>query len=65
MKVVVDRKVCSSYGVCIETVAQVFSFDAQTKLVISEKVPEELEAKVRFACESCPTQALHIEDQVR
>jgi len=58
----VDRNLCSSYGVCIETVAQVFSFDAPDKLVIAEKVPQELEEKVRFACQSCPTQALQVED---
>jgi ferredoxin len=62
VKVVVDRTVCSSYGVCIETVPDVFSFDDQNELIIAASVPQELEAKVRFACESCPTQALRIEE---
>ena len=63
MKVSVDRVVCSSYGVCIETVPDVFSFDDQTKLVIAASVPVELEGKVRFACESCPTQALSLTEE--
>ena len=65
MKVIVDRKLCSSYGVCVEAVAQVFSFDTAGALVIANTVPAELEEKVRFACESCPTQALRVEESSR
>jgi ferredoxin len=62
MRVTVDREICCSYGCCVETVPQVFSFDAQTKLVIAEKIPEGLHERVRFACGACPASALTTED---
>jgi ferredoxin len=64
VKVLVDRTICCSYGVCVETVPEVFSFDDDARLVIVEQIPAALGAKVRFACESCPSQALLVEEDI-
>lgn len=61
MRVIVDREICCSYGYCVETVPQVFSFDAETKLVIAEEIAEALHEKVKFACGACPASALTTE----
>lgn len=60
--VIVDRSICSSYGVCVESAPLAFSFDEETKVVIAPDIPEDYLGKVRFACESCPTGALRIEE---
>jgi len=60
MKVKVDLEICCSYGVCIENVPQVFSFGQDNLLSIVDIIPAELEEKVRFACELCPSQALEV-----
>ena len=62
MKVTVDSEVCSSYGMCVETVAAVFSFNPENDLVIATDIPTELEDRVCFACEQCPSQALSVQD---
>ena len=62
MKVTVDRSVCCSYGVCIETIGDVFAFDDDNKLVIANEIKPEWYDRVRFACEQCPTQALSYEE---
>lgn len=63
IRIIVDRSVCSRYGVCVETAPLAFSFDEADELVIAPDVPAEYLDKVRFACESCPTQALRIEER--
>ena len=62
MKVIVDRELCCSYGFCVETVPQVFSFDADTNLVVSDEIAEDLQEKVKFACGACPAGALKAEE---
>lgn len=61
MKVLVDRQLCSSYGICVQTVPAVFSFDDDNDLIVSE-VPAELEQRVSTACQQCPTGALRLEE---
>ncbi len=63
--VIVDRSTCSSYGVCVESAPLAFSFDEDTKVVIASDIPDDYLDKVRFACESCPTQSLRIEESER
>ncbi len=60
--VIVDRSTCSSYGVCVETAPLAFSFDENTKVLIAPDISEDYLDKVKFACESCPTQSLRIEE---
>ena len=62
MKVTVDRGVCCSYGACTETIGDVLSFDDDDKLVIVDDIKPEQYARVRFACEQCPSQALSYAD---
>ncbi|MBT4160450.1 MAG: ferredoxin [Gammaproteobacteria bacterium] len=62
MKVLVDRNVCCSYGMCVEMIDEVFSFDDDDKLLVKDEIKPEWEERVRFACEQCPAQALSVED---
>ena len=62
MKVIVDLDACCSYGVCIETDPELFSFGEDDTLRIAATIPLEHEEKARFACRACPAQALQIEE---
>ena len=62
MKVIVDWAICCNYGVCVLTLPEIFSFGDDNKLYISESIPLERQEKARFACESCPAQALRVEE---
>ena len=63
IQVVVDRALCSNYGVCVETEPSVFSFGADNQLVVSDPVPQEFTDKARFACQACPSGALSLEER--
>ncbi len=62
LKVTVDRNICCGYGVCVETIDEVFAFDGEEKLTITSDIKLEWQQKVRFACQQCPSQALTLED---
>jgi ferredoxin len=58
-RVVVDREVCMSAGVCEVTAPEVFELDDDGVLVVRE--PTDL-AAVEAAVRACPTGALSITD---
>ena len=63
MKVVVDRDLCESNGVCVATAPEVFAFDSEDRLVIVQPTPDpDLRAKVEDAVDGCPRAALSIVD---
>jgi len=62
MKAVVDQELCTGCGVCADTCPEVFVLDDDTARVIVNKVPEAAEESCREAAESCPVDAITIEE---
>ena len=63
MRVVVDRVLCESNALCMGVAPEVFELDDDDILVIlDERPPETLRAKVEEAVRLCPKQALSIEE---
>ena len=63
MKIVVDRDLCESNGLCVDACPRVFRLDHDDRLVILIDVPDEsLRAEVEQAVRVCPRQALSIEE---
>lgn len=64
LRVLVDRDECFSFGVCVETLPDVFVHDAEGKPVIQpfdlDEVPLE---KLLEAVEGCPRGALSLVDE--
>jgi ferredoxin len=60
MKIVVDRELCCSNGVCVVTAPEVFTLD-DVELEYDAQPSEALRPKVEEAIEMCPTEAIRIE----
>lgn len=63
MKIVVDRDLCESNGLCVDACPAVFRLDEDDRLVILVDAPAEtLRIEVQQAVRVCPRQALSIEE---
>ena len=63
IRVVWNRNLCESYGVCMGVAPEVFELgDDDVLVVLQEHPPEELRPKVEEAVRNCPKQALTIEE---
>ena len=63
MKIVVDRDLCESNGLCVEICPEVFRIDAQDRLVLLIEHPDErVQARVEQAVRVCPRHALRIDE---
>jgi ferredoxin len=63
MRVIVDRELCESNGVCEGLAPEVFQIDDDDTLLILQEHPDEsLRAKVLDAVRSCPKQALSLHE---
>ena len=63
MKIVVDRNLCSSIGLCEATAPDIFEIGPDGALhIMLDDIPETRRIDLEQACENCPTQALSIED---
>lgn len=63
MKAVVDRDACISCGLCVTICPEVFELDDEDiATVIADPVPAENEASAQEAADSCPTDAISIEE---
>jgi len=61
--VVVDRQACFSFGICVETLPDVFVWDEEDKPVIQPFTPDETPlGKLKEAVEGCPRGALTLVD---
>ena len=61
MKVRVDRDLCQSLGNCVAAAPTVFKLDGEGKAVVLDP-GSVIEEKLREAAESCPFDAIIIED---
>jgi len=63
MKIVVDESECSACEVCSDTCPEVFEMnDEGTVSVLINPVPGEHEEACQEAVDSCPTEAIAIEE---
>ena len=61
MRVIIDRDLCKGLGNCVAIAPGVFALDKENKVVAThtESVSDE---KIREAAESCPLDAIILED---
>jgi ferredoxin len=61
MKVIVDRDLCQGIGNCVAIIPGVFKLDKENKEIATniESISEE---KIREAAESCPLDAIILQD---
>ena len=62
MKVSVDKDLCTGCGLCEDTCPEVFEMDDEMAKVLVDVVPAEAEDTCREAAESCPVEAIIIEE---
>ena len=62
MKVRVDEEVCVGDETCVEICPEIFEMQGDLAVAKMEEVPEELEGACKEAAESCPVDAIFIEE---
>lgn len=63
MRVVVDRDLCESNGLCVAAAPEVFELqDDDTLLVLQETPDESLRGKVADAIRTCPKLAISLQE---
>jgi ferredoxin len=62
MKVKIDPDLCTGDEICVQMCPEVFEMEDDKAVVLQEEVPEELQDSVREAADSCPSEAIIIEE---
>jgi ferredoxin len=62
MKVRVDPELCTGDEICTQTCPEVFEMQGDKAVAKMEEVPENLEACAKEGAESCPSDAIIIEE---
>ena len=62
MKVRVDKELCDGFQNCIAICPEVFEMEDDVAVAMVEEVPEDLQEKCRDAAETCPAEAIIIEE---
>jgi len=62
MKVRVDAELCVGDETCVQTCPEVFEMEGDVAIAKIGEVPGKLEKKCREAAESCPVEAIIIEE---
>ena len=64
MRIVVDRELCESNGVCVRLVPEVFELTDDDRLRLRQEEPADaLRERVEHAVRRCPKQALSLVDE--
>ena len=61
MKAIVDQDTCTGCELCVDTCSAVFQMDDDTAKVIVDEVPVDAADSCKEAAESCPVEAITIE----
>ena len=62
MKVKIDPDLCTGDEICVQMCPEVFEMEGDKAIVIKGEVPEDLQESVREATDSCPSEAIIIEE---
>ncbi len=62
MKAKVDADNCTGCGLCTDIAAEVFEMEGDVATVIGDEVPAGSEDDVQEAMESCPSEAISIDE---
>jgi ferredoxin len=62
MKVRVDPEICVGDETCVEICPEIFEMQEDVAVAKMEEMSEELEGKCKEAAESCPVEAILIEE---
>lgn len=62
MKVKVDDSLCVGDEICVDICPEIFEMEGDIAIVKMKEVPEDLQESCREACDSCPVEAIIIEE---
>ncbi|MGB2697336.1 MAG: ferredoxin [Candidatus Zixiibacteriota bacterium] len=62
MKVKIDPELCTGDEICVQLCPDVFEMQDDKAVVIIDDIPEDLKDSVREAVDSCPSEAITIEE---
>jgi ferredoxin len=62
MKVRVEKETCVGDETCVMVCPEIFEMQGDVAVAKMEEVPEELESSCKEAAESCPVEAILIEE---
>jgi ferredoxin len=62
MKVHVDEDLCIGCGNCVDICPEIFEMEDDKAVAKMEDVPEDMEESCREASESCPVDAIPLEE---
>jgi ferredoxin len=62
MKVKVDPELCTGDEICVQECPEVFEMQSDKAVVIIDEIPDNLKDSVREAADSCPSEAIFIEE---
>jgi ferredoxin len=63
MKVKIDPELCTGDEICVQLCPEVFEMQEDKAVVIMDDIPEDLQDSVREAVDSCPSEAITIEEE--
>ena len=62
MKVRVDEELCVGDGTCVDVCPEIFEMSGDLAVTKMEEVPEALQDSCKEAADSCPVEAIIIEE---
>ncbi len=63
MKAIVDPDVCTGCGLCVDICPEVFELSGDVAISIVDEVPQDCIETCQESAESCPVEAISIEDK--
>ena len=63
MKVKIDPELCTGDEICVQLCPDVFEMQDDKAVVIMDDIPEDLQDSVRESVDSCPSEAIIIEEE--
>ena len=62
MKVKIDPELCTGDEICVQLCPEVFEMQEDKAVVIMDEISPDLQDSVREAADSCPSEAIIIEE---